>query len=475
MGSTRAVKTALSRAETHLARARDAYVPTPTGLAETLTGWPYSMFGDPSGFRCSVFGAGPRVLEPSAGDGRLVAAILDADPDAQVVAVEPDDARRAAIAGRAAGDDPDRASDRVARVTVHGGTFEEYAAQNPYSPAFDAVIMNPPFSLPDRPRVWIDHVLLAWDLLLPGGRLAAVVPNSLAMPGKAGTRLAELLAQHGGTDVHDVDRAAVKEGFPSRVRVLYLVKPMPTGGGRPSYLIRPVEGKPVKVRALDVRPRAAMERPVQEYSDWSDGYRLRVVRYAGTCASCARLLWTHDDGGEPPLSWAACSVLDPAEDGKTGPQIGLCLECASHSDRWARAHELAAPWWTDTDTEPAGPAVYPGDLGVGLYVTVPGVDGHGRNLTITGWVAADPEPTDRGGAAAVVVKLRTRAGVGVALAELYVDPAARVTVHDAPAADAPTPPPVADAQPEPEPVTVPDVAPPPFVSGWRDVEQLSLI
>ena len=40
-------------------------------------------------------------------------------------------------------------------------------------PAYDRVIMNPPFS---QGR-WYKHVLHAYDILKPGGRLVAIIPN----------------------------------------------------------------------------------------------------------------------------------------------------------------------------------------------------------------------------------------------------------------------------------------------------------
>jgi hypothetical protein len=59
----------------------EGYVPTPAALAEELTTHPYSDLGR--------MPAGSRVLEPSAGDGALVRAILDANDTIEVVALEP--------------------------------------------------------------------------------------------------------------------------------------------------------------------------------------------------------------------------------------------------------------------------------------------------------------------------------------------------------------------------------------------------
>lgn len=61
---------------------------------------------------------GARVLEPSAGDGALVRAILDANPDVHVTAIEPNIVRAKAI-----GTDP--------RVTVIPTALEQFAAAAP--------------------------------------------------------------------------------------------------------------------------------------------------------------------------------------------------------------------------------------------------------------------------------------------------------------------------------------------------------
>lgn len=110
-----------------------------------------------------------RVLEPSAGDGALVRAVCEEYPLVPIVALEPDYARR-----------------MVLRMTRAGGlhirscTFEEYAAlASADGTRFDAVVMNPPFTLPGRRYAWAEHLTLAWDLLAPGGQLRAIVPASL--------------------------------------------------------------------------------------------------------------------------------------------------------------------------------------------------------------------------------------------------------------------------------------------------------
>lgn len=102
---------------------------------------------------------GAKVLEPSAGDGALVRAIHRANPLVNVWAVDPDARRASAIEN--------------ACVTV--STLEDYNAR---PASFDGVVMNPPFALPGRREVWMEHVRLAYDLLTPGGRLTSIAPAS---------------------------------------------------------------------------------------------------------------------------------------------------------------------------------------------------------------------------------------------------------------------------------------------------------
>lgn len=125
---------------------------------------------------------GARVLEPSAGDGAVVRAILTHNPTLQVTAIEPHPTR--ALLG-----DP--------RVTVLTTTLEEFSQTLP--PRFDAVVMHPPLTLKGAPTAWISQVLTGWDLLAPGGRLVAIVPDEFtARRDDDHDHLRELITLHGG-------------------------------------------------------------------------------------------------------------------------------------------------------------------------------------------------------------------------------------------------------------------------------------
>lgn len=118
-----------------------------------------------------------RVLEPSAGEGHLLRAVRQHLPRAHVTAVEPSPVRARRL--RAGG-----LADKVIEATL-----EEYLASVAVAAlagdfaAFDLVVMNPPFTLPDRPEAWAQHVLSIHDdpyLLAPYGQISAVVPRIVA-------------------------------------------------------------------------------------------------------------------------------------------------------------------------------------------------------------------------------------------------------------------------------------------------------
>lgn len=111
--------------------------------------------------------AGDVVLEPSAGSGRIVNALLEAGAD--VTAVERDEKMRAALI---------EWSGREARLRV-SACDDFLVFGDPVAPGqFDAVVMNPAFlksGLGDH----LDHVLYAYRLLKVGGTLVSVLPSGV--------------------------------------------------------------------------------------------------------------------------------------------------------------------------------------------------------------------------------------------------------------------------------------------------------
>lgn len=122
---------------------------------------------------------GMAVLEPSAGIGNLIRAIVAAGGVAH--AFEIDDKRRATL--EASG---------LMRFPVASGDFLAFDA----APAFSRVVMNPPFAKQDDIR----HVLHAFKFLVKGGRLVAIMSNSVMFrDNKLATDFRAFVSAHGGT------------------------------------------------------------------------------------------------------------------------------------------------------------------------------------------------------------------------------------------------------------------------------------
>lgn len=156
------------------AKATEGFVATPPEVAEQIIKLHTNLHDARS----------PRVLEPSAGDGALVRAILAANHNARVTAIEPNAQRAAAIVGP--------------NVRVLLSTFEEHAARNP-EPSYDYAVMNPPFSVPSNRTIWIDHLQLPWELLAPGGRLVCIAPAGYEFRAdRRHTHARDLINAHGG-------------------------------------------------------------------------------------------------------------------------------------------------------------------------------------------------------------------------------------------------------------------------------------
>ena len=126
----------------------DQLFPTPPELAERVAELANILPGE-------------RVLEPSAGTGSLLRAVLATTSDADVVAVEISaDLARALAANPGDGSYSVRHADFLTLGPSELGNF-------------DCVIMNPPFAS----GADVKHILHARTLLKPGGRLVAICAN----------------------------------------------------------------------------------------------------------------------------------------------------------------------------------------------------------------------------------------------------------------------------------------------------------
>jgi precorrin-6B methylase 2 len=316
------------------ARTSQRYVRTPDEVADVLC--------TASHHDLPWLPPGSRVVEPSAGDGSLVAAILRANPHVVVTAVEPDSVRAAVCATTAA------AAQQPVQIEV--STFEQYAtAAIRGGIGFDAIVMNPPFALPGQADVWFEHVRLAWQLLRPGARLVAVVPNGFTFRSSNTRREARQFIEHHGAHEPLPAGAFTPSGTTVSTRVARLTKPLPTGNAD-SVLRVDADRDPVRVRVRvpQLTAAAVADMPVQV---WRCAFTSgdRVLRFCGRCLRCGWLLWGFDDGENDPRGilgpFSAGLSLNPDDYGLTGPAIGLCPACgATGAGRDGAAAEARIHW-----------------------------------------------------------------------------------------------------------------------------------
>jgi len=170
---------------------RDGYFPTPYSIGTKMA-------------RLAELEPGCVVLEPSAGTGELAQAILEIEPTAQVVCGEKDAQRVEVLKSKG--------------LDARQWDFLEYDGRHKY------IIQNPPFEeLQD-----IDHVLHAYECLVPGGVLVSVISES---PFFRTDEKAEVFRrwladmQH---QVVDLERGAFSEsGTGVKARIVVIKKPKP--------------------------------------------------------------------------------------------------------------------------------------------------------------------------------------------------------------------------------------------------------
>lgn len=147
---------------------------------------------------------GMRVLEPSAGRGRIVRVIRAAAPSCILFMCEIDKKHFPVL------------NDAVrVRANLRIGDFMEARYDD-----IDRVVMNPPFSK----RQDVEHVTRAFSMLAPGGRLVSVVSGSAVHRiDKRGLEFAALVKQYGS--YYDLPNGAFKEsGANMRASVVVLNK-----------------------------------------------------------------------------------------------------------------------------------------------------------------------------------------------------------------------------------------------------------
>jgi protein-L-isoaspartate O-methyltransferase len=102
------------------------------------------------------------ILEPSAGSGALLRPLGRTN---DIVAIEIDDSLATGLM-------------EVGYSVVINSSFERAIEDGDVGQWFDRIVMNPPFSTPDEKQIGIKHIMLAYDLLVSGGILVAIIAEN---------------------------------------------------------------------------------------------------------------------------------------------------------------------------------------------------------------------------------------------------------------------------------------------------------
>lgn len=173
------------------------FFPTPPAVAENLV-------------ERADIQEGMRVLEPSAGTGRIADALRGAGATPDVLEVSSD--LRA-----------------ILKAKAHNVVGQDFLSYEP-GPVYDRIVMNPPFS----GRVDIDHVRHAYSLLKPGGRIVAIMSEGpFFASDKKSTAFREWLDEVGVSEqLPEGTFASDKMGLPTtgvNARVVTIDKPQAKG------------------------------------------------------------------------------------------------------------------------------------------------------------------------------------------------------------------------------------------------------
>lgn len=149
------------------------------------------------------------VLEPSCGKGDLADVVFEAGVKA--------------LYGLELNRDMEHYLKGKPYTTMVGVDFLEFAKDGGIDHEWNRIVMNPPFTKQQD----IDHILAAYDILVPGGILVSVVSESpFFWANKKAVAFREFLDSH-GTEMVRLDEGAFKEsGTMVRTRLIKLEKPL---------------------------------------------------------------------------------------------------------------------------------------------------------------------------------------------------------------------------------------------------------
>jgi len=283
------------------ARQRDQWYPTPAEVIDEL-------------LAAAGLCPGLEVLEPSAGEGAIAAAVAEAG--CAVDCVELDSGRAQAI---------ERAG--VAREVRRG----DFLALPP-RPVYHAVVMNPPFARNADTR----HVEHALRFLRPGGVLAAVMGGGIGSRTSRAARKICSLAD----GIWPLPEGSFHESGTDIDTALVVIRA--PGGRVPDGPVR-VSLDLTAIRMRRFHPPTG-RRGV--YIESGFGGSDRIFRWAGDCMGCGQRTWAHDDGADDVRGafgwWTACPMTASDFTGEqmptdaNWPRCGACWDSGEKTDEIKR-------------------------------------------------------------------------------------------------------------------------------------------
>lgn len=154
------------------------FFPTPAALAQRMV-------------EMADIEDGHLILEPSAGQGAIIKAILDEHPNVMVHAYELMDINRDVLS-------------KIPECILLG---DDFLAANDDAPCFDRILANPPFAKNQD----IDHIREMYHRLKPKGRLVTISsPHWKTASGKKETQFREWLDTLGAY-IEEIDKGVFKE------------------------------------------------------------------------------------------------------------------------------------------------------------------------------------------------------------------------------------------------------------------------
>lgn len=183
-----------------------AFFPTPTPVVAKMIIW--GEIASLNDERC-------RILEPSGGTGAIADAIRLLAPTAQLDVCEILPVNISLLKKKG--------------FNVFEGDFLSHIPSYQY----DAILMNPPFSVESDKLAWVTHIQHAWKLLKDDGILVAIVPSSLSyVSTKKVKEFRELVLTYGNWEALP-DNSFKESGTGTSTIIMYMKKEDQTWKSKP--------------------------------------------------------------------------------------------------------------------------------------------------------------------------------------------------------------------------------------------------